>query len=330
VPRTPLFSTKARLWVLSSAVVILGSACQKEDLTGPKGVGNLRTSADSLEYYNQTRGSVQLSARNTSVEVVMDSTGIIIIDVIEYYACADNELQMSSPDSKSWPLPANCAGGPSPGPREVIGPYPAGTVITLEFSSGVRGGSASNCLNGGFPLWDVMFEDGGGGTCNDATVQIIIDPPIDPDCPDLPEFKGSGLIALNNLWKASNPEGPISERTERGGWLFNSGDSLNPTYEIKQWEGFANQCKVSAKVSDLNPPPNTVSFVHTHVLPPGNYTNICNRAEITSFYMSQDSISPGDKEIASDFGLNYVIDERGMLSLTSDFTVTEYPGCIVD
>lgn len=266
------------------------------------------------------------------VQVVMDSAGVITVNVVSYYACANNELRMTTPIEKSWPLPANCAGGPGPGPSEDVGAFPAGTLITLEFVSGFPGGSASSCTSGSFPNWRFDFEDGGGGTCDDARVDLSVGPAVDPDCPELPEFKDSGLVTLTTIWHASNPHSPVEQRMEHAGWLIQQGDSLERSYEIQEWQGsFASQCVVRPLASDTLEPANTLALVHTHPLPAGGYSNLCARDTFNVVDIGTTvGISSGDTTLVQHFGKIYILDHNGITTVKPGIIIEEFPGCITN
>lgn len=199
-------------------------------------------------------------------ELVMQERGLVHLEITEHWACASNELVQRAPEWNSWPLPPNCSpdGDSQVGVKSVLGPYDAGTEMEFVFDSGLRWHMGSLCVSGSYPEWILEGEDGGGGSCDDLTVRITVEPLPDL-CPGDPFFLDEEVREeLSELWERTNADAPQHERVERAAWIVrdDSGFDLVPIEPVR-----ADAC--SFHLPPGQPPAGTVAWVHTHAFAPG-------------------------------------------------------------
>lgn len=123
---------------------------------------------------------------------------------------------------------------------------------------------------------------------------------------------------MAQLWKASNPDAPLSQKVEAGGWIVRRSDG---SYYVYPWPGHGNNCGWNTEVPW--PPEGKgaiVAFVHTHPYFTGNPIPVCDPNDATKIvgYVPYEG-EPSDMDHATATSLGQQLGRPGAL-----------PGVILD
>lgn len=128
---------------------------------------------------------------------------------------------------------------------------------------------------------------------------------------------------FEDIWKRSNPEAPMSQRIERGGWVIRTATG----YAFQAWPDVwsINQCGIDVPAGTM-PPAGAVAWVHTH---PYAYREKMTGCESLTLrvggqlmtvyqdYLNQPSDYDG--EVSTGWNLaGYVIDKAGISEFVGD------------
>ncbi len=159
----------------------------------------------------------------------------------------------------------------------------------------------------GCPTWDPYCENQppSADTCNTG------DPVIDS-----PAVQGG----FAELWAQSNPDQPMENRVERGGWMVPDGAGgyrIEPFQEVS-----SNACEILLDLSTL--PAGAVAFVHTHPYESGVPMRVCEGEMIFGRLVYEtytNEPSDFDGRAASTLGMpGYIIDYDKITKFTGSPT----------
>lgn len=170
-------------------------------------------------------------------------------------------------------------------------------------------------------------EGPGGGGETETGSGDDPDPGIPCDTPD-PVVNSTAVQAgCDRLWSGSNPDAPMADRRERGGWVVqrDGGYVLEP-YPDDWTQGACG----------IDPPPNTVppagavAWVHTHPYSRGESLTICTptRFELGGrtylVYETYQNLPSGEDALTAE-GWNlrgYILDKDAITGFLPDLTTT--------
>jgi hypothetical protein len=192
---------------------------------------------------------------------------------------------------------------------------PADGFVVQTFSfAGDSGAVASHA--GDNKSWTFIPPQGGtvtvtatvAGTNLTARARVEVFTPCSTGLATLddPEVQ-SGLC---DLWRRSNPEAPMADRREQGGWLVRVGDDFMLDPFPPEW--ISQPCALTPP-EDFQSPPGTIAMVHTHPYARREPLTSCDKQEL-----------PG--------GLSMYINYSGDPSIDDDSTMLDlrsrYPNLI--